>query len=148
MMYLTIPNNVDSTYTGVFLTSISLTFYAVEGADRAAEGEDIHKEGGITNVNKAVSKQAVATVPLTRTPTIIPLTNAALQADAYPWDNMQIVGTQALSYPLTSSINALKTSSELVTGMYVDVFASAHGCEEFYYSNVPSENASDFGKNN
>jgi len=29
--------------------------------------------------------------------------------------------------------------------MYVDVYASQHGCEEFYYSNVPSEDAEKLG---
>jgi hypothetical protein len=127
-MYLTIPNNVDSTYTGVFLTTITLTFYVADTPDVSA---------------------------LSLTLDIVPLTKAALQADSYPWDNMQVVGTQALTYSLSDVASRLSEQTQsrrtngdaapVITGLYAEIFASAHGCEEFYYSNLPNDNATTLG---
>lgn len=53
---------------------------------------------------------------------------------------MQINADQSLSY----SFN-LPSEIFSVENVYLDVFASAHGCEEFYYSDLPNYAASDYG---
>jgi len=54
---------------------------------------------------------------------------------------MQVTSNQTLTYSVQLSASNI-TSLQAV---HVDVFASAHGCEEFFYSNIPSNAASSYG---
>jgi len=54
---------------------------------------------------------------------------------------MQVSADQALTYSFRLPLATLPS----VENIYLDVFASAHGCEEFFYSNLPNDAASDYG---
>ena len=105
--YLSIPNNVDSTYTGIINVNASLTFYFDTDTDK-----DIIS------------------------PTIIPLTKASSNNF---WSSIQMSGNETLNY--TIPFLSIKDMSSV----FLDIYASQHGCEEFYYSNVPSEDAEKLG---
>jgi len=107
--YLSIPNNVDSTYTGIINVNASLTFYFDTDTDT---DEDIIS------------------------PTIIPLTKASSNNF---WNSMMVSGNESLNY--TIPFLSIKDMSSV----FIDIYASQHGCEEFYYSNVPSEDAEKLG---
>lgn len=53
---------------------------------------------------------------------------------------MTVSSNQSLAYEFT-----LDSSVASLQGIFVDVFASPHGCEEFFYSNVPTEAAESLG---
>jgi hypothetical protein len=138
-MFLTIPNNVDSTYTGVIEASLSLTFYM---SDTAKGVENIHNNPIIT--------------PLTNAPGYSPNTPTTV----YPWNRMQVSGDDELTYDISADTFSRKKS--VATGesapekgtaeldlaalvipydtLVLEVFASGHGCEEFYYGNIPDGN--------
>jgi len=69
-------------------------------------------------------------------PYVLPLTSAP-SSSSFPWNVMQVSGSESLSYEVTLS--------EYATEAYVELYASAHGCEEFYYSNVPSDSSEETG---
>lgn len=54
---------------------------------------------------------------------------------------MQVSAEQALSYSFQLPSAAVSS----LENIYLDVLASAHGCEEFFYSNLPSDAASSYG---
>jgi hypothetical protein len=114
--YISIPNNVDSTYTGIIFVKVSLTLYPQ------------------TDVNQIL-------------PNIIPLTKAT--ANTNPWTVMTVVGNQSQEYSLPSynDLASSKSSSDdvIISEVLLEVYASAHGCEEFYYSNVPGNIGSSLG---
>jgi hypothetical protein len=106
--FVSIPNNVDSTYTGIIYLTATLTFY--NSSDEFPPEKNL--------------------------PQVIPLTRAPQNS---LFDSMQVSSTQSLTYPLQ-----LPTPTDAVS-LLVDIYASGHGCEEFYYSNLPSQNASQYG---
>mmetsp|Transcript_13649 Transcript_13649/g.23967 ORF Transcript_13649/g.23967 Transcript_13649/m.23967 type:complete len:634 (-) Transcript_13649:125-2026(-) len=103
---LSIPNNVDSTYTGVPLVNITLTFYAADEAFPAVE----------------------------EVPTVLPLSN-----NPGNWTALDVSGGSNLTFTTTLPYND-------VVGVALELMASPHGCEEFWYTNIDSEDAaSKFG---
>mmetsp|Transcript_15991 Transcript_15991/g.22037 ORF Transcript_15991/g.22037 Transcript_15991/m.22037 type:complete len:676 (+) Transcript_15991:32-2059(+) len=110
--YLAIPNNVDSTYTGVIQIEATLTFYKPD-----LEGK----------------------FPPLSLPIVLPLTSATQYNN--PFSAMQVTSNQSLSYSVQLSASNI-TSLQAV---HLDIFASAHGCEEFFYSNIPSDAAASYG---
>lgn len=103
---LSIPNNVDSTYTGIPLVTISLTFY---------ESNDENPS------------------PLS-IPEIIPLTNSPGD-----WSSLGVSDGSSLEY------QTILTSDDIYR-VELDLMASPHGCEEFWYTNIDNDTlASDLG---
>jgi hypothetical protein len=112
--YVSIPNNVDSTYTGIIYLNAYLTFYLSEDS-----------------ANSVVDSL----------PSVLPLTKAP-ENDFL--NSITLSGSSEFIYPFQLPTNVYNNSRSL-TGLLIDIYASGHGCEEFYYSNLPSENASDYG---
>jgi hypothetical protein len=106
--FVSIPNNVDSTYTGIIYLDATLTFY--EASDQYPAEENL--------------------------PVVVPLTSAPQNS---LFNSMQLTSNQSFTYSLKFP------SPFLATNILADIYASPHGCEEFYYSNLPSENASQYG---
>ena len=79
-----------------------------------------------------------ATFPPVPTAIVQPLTSASSAMN--PFDEMTVMGNESLSY-------SISIADRYVEALFVDIYASAHGCEEFYYTNVPtdSEEASSLG---
>jgi hypothetical protein len=105
---LSIPNNVDSTYTGIPLVNISFTFYT------------------------ASKEYPVAPAA----PTVLPLSNSPGN-----WDALSVGGVgegSNLSYSLRLPYND-------VLGVTLDLMASPHACEEFWYTNAPDDEADKLG---
>ena len=67
---------------------------------------------------------------------VIPL--APPPANSNPWGSMAIAGATAKTLPL-------QFPRVDVTEVFLDLYASGHGCEEFWYSNVPGEWAGPLG---
>lgn len=109
---LSIPNNVDSTYTGIIEVNVVLTFFKFDSSESEEESYSSMTE-------------------------VLPLTNAPSDGGS-PWNVMTVVGNQSLTYELSS----LPTK---INEAFVEIYASPHGCEEFYYSNAPSNYASSLG---
>jgi hypothetical protein len=70
-------------------------------------------------------------------PLVIPLTRAP-QNNLF--NSMHLNSNQSFSYPFS-----LPSSSMNARSLIADVYLSPHGCEEFYFSNLPTANASEFG---
>lgn len=68
--------------------------------------------------------------PVAPVPRVQPLTAAPSTND--PFAAMTVAANQSLQYSVT-------LDKRDIGALYVDVFASAHGCEEFYYTKVPSD---------
>ena len=56
---------------------------------------------------------------------------------------MSQAGDEAFVYSITSL--DIGNPEHSIAEIYVEVFASGHGCDEFYYSNVPTEEAESLG---
>lgn len=115
--YLSIPNNVDSTYTGIIYLDASVTFFLGDDADFPAE------------------KNLPYLHPLTKAP----------QDGVFP--PMTLSGDANLTYTfhLPNKNSGSSYGTTAWSGLVADIYASGHGCEEFYYSNLPSNNASNYG---
>jgi hypothetical protein len=101
--YLSIPNVVDSTYTGIIFITAKLLFYNSD-----------------------------TTSPAFNFPSVFSLTNATSDGSNL-FSAMQLTYNQSKIYEI-SLPNDLKSSN-----LFVDILASGHSCEEFYYTNVPSD---------
>jgi hypothetical protein len=110
--YLSIPNNIDKTYTGIPLVSISLTFYSIESSD-------------------ATEASSYTALPPPTFPTILPLSN-----NPGNWSALAVTSSANLSYFVTLPYDG-------VVGVEIEVMASAHGCEEFWYTNVDNNTVAD-----
>lgn len=99
--YLSIPNNIDSIYTGIPLVNISLTFYGSDASNPPAEG----------------------------LPTILPVSSAPAN-----WNALEVTDGSNLTYTVTVPHND-------VVGATLELMASPHGCEEFWYTNIDNEEA-------
>lgn len=104
---LSIPNNVDSTYTGIPLVTITLTFYEVDEFNPS---------------------------PLIE-PEIYPLTNSPGD-----WSSMSVTNNSSLIYQVKLPL------SNDVMKVELEMMASPHGCEEFWYTNIDNNTlASELG---
>jgi len=65
-------------------------------------------------------------------PLVLPLNEIAGASAGKPWDSMRANGDANKSYTLTLPVRNLRLA-------HVDVYASGHGCEEFWYTNVPDD---------
>ncbi|KAJ1439728.1 peptide N-acetyl-beta-D-glucosaminyl asparaginase amidase A-domain-containing protein [Ochromonadaceae sp. CCMP2298] len=97
---LSIPNNVDSTYTGIPLVTLSFTFYTASDE-----------------------------YPAPATATVLPLSNSPGD-----WDKLSVSEGTNLTYSLTLPYDD-------VLGVQLELMASAHGCEEFWYTNSDDDSA-------
>lgn len=104
--YLSIPNNIDSTYTGIPLVNISLTFYESDANNPPAQ--DL--------------------------PELFPLSNSPGD-----WNAIEVSNGSNLTYSVLLPYND-------VVGVTLELMASAHSCEEFWYTNIDdNEKASKYG---
>jgi hypothetical protein len=103
---LSIPNNVDATYTGIPLVTITITFY---------------------------ESDATYPSPLD-TPEVYPLTDSPGD-----WSAMSVTAGSNLTY------TTILTATDVLR-VELDLMASPHGCEEFWYTNIDNDTlASDLG---
>lgn len=98
---LSIPNNIDSTYTGIPLVTITLTFYAASEEFPAPK-----------NI-----------------PTVFAVTNGAGN-----WTALGVMAGSNLTY------STLLPYDDVV-GVTLELMASPHGCEEFWYTNIDDDEA-------
>ena len=110
---LSIPNVVDSTYTGVLYVDAKLTFYAGDSAAPAAP--------------TTAARPLLAAAE----PTVLPLWNPPAAAGG-PWSLTGVSGNASHSFALGP------LPHRDVVGLSLEVGASGHGCEEFWYTNVPA----------
>jgi hypothetical protein len=115
---LSIPNVVDSTYTGVLYVDAKLTFYAGAGSSAAPAA---------TAAAAARSSLLLATAE----PTVLPLWNPPAAAGG-PWSVTGLAGNASHAFALGP------LPHRDVVGLSLEVGASGHGCEEFWYTNVPA----------
>lgn len=127
---LSIPNNVDKTYDGVFYVNASLSFYGLPPEDAAATPQlstttllrlpSLRTKQGKPKAPQAtipapplLSKRAAAQMPL-----IVPLTDPFAEGGA-PWAPLAVAGSQSLGatieWPASNIVHA-----------YLDVYASNH----------------------
>mmetsp|Transcript_8112 Transcript_8112/g.13489 ORF Transcript_8112/g.13489 Transcript_8112/m.13489 type:complete len:653 (+) Transcript_8112:107-2065(+) len=105
-VYLSIPNNVDSTYTGIPLVNVTFTFYSASTKYPA----------------------------MVETPTVYAVSNSPGE-----WDSLSVTDGSILTY------NVVLPYDDVI-GVKLDLMASAHGCEEFWYTNIDDDDvASKFG---
>lgn len=98
---LSIPNNIDDTYTGIPLATVSLTFFEADPANPGMLGA----------------------------PTLFPVSN-----NPASWEDLAVSAGSNLSYSVTLPYDD-------VIAVQLDLMASPHGCEEFWYTNVDDDNA-------
>ena len=127
---VTIPNIVNSEYTGALKINVTFTFFMAE--------------------NEYDSPELTA-------PHIFVLGDY-VDGGKSPWDKMAIKGdlnqSHAVSIPPSISLshggnpdglhgalrsNTGSSASSSVDTVLLDVIASGHGCEEFWYTNVPDD---------
>jgi hypothetical protein len=123
--YLSIPNNVDSTYTGIIQVSVKMTYYKADETNLEADF-----------------------------PLVIPLTKATNTSNDL-FSSMSLTGDQFLQYkfnldslsPLNydnNNNNENEDNNLKINRVFVDIYASPHGCEEFYYTNLPDDIADEY----
>lgn len=112
---LQIPNNVNSVYTGVIYMSAQLEFYTLEK-------------------NATASEIATHEIPMANH--VVSLTNPPQYTDA--WSNMAISGNQ-------SKVINFTMPTDCAVRAHIDLYASGHGCEEFWYTNPPDSISQQYG---
>jgi len=130
---LQIPNLVDSTYTGVLYLNVTLTFYeapdAHEEERRLVEASPFRSSTWhAAELQRADGTGAVLVAPPAGGVTIVPLADPTLTSD--PWNAMGIAGNQ-------SKNATIRLPRRNVRAARIDLYASGHACEEFWYTNVP-----------
>ena len=80
---------------------------------------------GINN-NKSQKPMGPRIIPLTKTPPSVASINT----------------NQKLTYTVPPALSTTLGADSPDSELYVDLYASNHGCEEFYYSNAPDQYAS------
>jgi len=135
LVTINIPNNVTPTYTGVIYAAISLTFYSAEYDSTSnysvqSKPLDSSSKSDKKQKNKQPKSKTLSDHSFSL-PIVTPLTKA-------PGVLNNIYGSQNLTF-------VIPDFSKDLSDLFVDIYASNHGCEEFYYSNVPDEYASQYG---
>lgn len=115
---LQIPNNVNAVYTGVIYMSAQLVFYPSEAH-------------GTVSLMQVTSKPTIPVADY-----VVSLTNPPLNYDA--WSSMAISGSQSKIVNFTMPTNR-------ATRAHIDLYASGHGCEEFWYTNPPDSISQQYG---
>ena len=73
----------------------------------------------------------------------LPLTNAPIVSPGNPMGALTISGTQKQTYDF--ALSQIKDNIYVSDGLYAQIYATPHGCEEFYYSNVPNNASASLG---
>ena len=116
--YLSIPNNIDSTYTGIPSVTITLTFYQL------MDGRDDHEVEMVVGGN---SKSSSLKTLFASIPDVLPLTSSPGN-----WNALTVSAGSSLSYDVV-------IPHDDVVGVKLLVMASGHGCEEFWYTNIDND---------
>eukprot|EP01062_Namystynia_karyoxenos_P084515 TRINITY_DN9962_c0_g1_i1.p1 TRINITY_DN9962_c0_g1~~TRINITY_DN9962_c0_g1_i1.p1 ORF type:complete len:628 (+),score=163.25 TRINITY_DN9962_c0_g1_i1:88-1884(+) len=108
---LSIPNVIDSTYTGVLNVNVTVTFYPASADSPGRATPD-----GVFALHDPVADQA-----------------------RWPWDAMSLGSSDDAHH--WDGVATFTMPAELrgATELALDLYASAHGCEEFWYTNVPDK---------
>ena len=112
---LQIPNNINSVYTGVIYMSAQLEFHTLE---------------------KNITSSEIGTNEIPIANHVVSLTNPPQHKDA--WSNMEISGNQSKIINFTMPTNSAVRA-------HIDLYASGHGCEEFWYTNPPDSISQQYG---
>jgi hypothetical protein len=130
-LHVSIPNNVSPTYTGTIYFNVSLTIYyqgdhssskVDSGIDDDAEAKRYQEPIGTNNLPYVI--------PLTKTP----------KNGFFPSLKRSNNENSTYSFFLPKQ----RSSQFLPKGLLADLYITAHGCDEFYYANLPSANASQY----
>lgn len=140
---LQIPNLVDSTYTGVLYLNVTLTFFMgpgspkglVEQAPAEARAPDKAPPFRSSAWHTAQTPRtdgtgAVLVAPPAGQTVVVPLADPTLTSN--PWNAMGLAGNQ-------SKNATIKLPRRNVRAARIDLYASGHACEEFWYTNVPDK---------
>ena len=119
--YLSIPNNIDSAYTGIPSVTITLTFYQL------LNDRDNHDEVAILGGGNSRSSSLLKTL-FASIPDVLPLTNSPGD-----WNALTVSAGTSLSY------DDVVIPYDDVVGVKLLVMASGHGCEEFWYTNINND---------
>ena len=153
---MSIPNVVNANYTGNISVSSSLTFIsAVPPPDPAAPVPSplpLLRDGSFSSADAdeeampapiapptapvSVDVSIAAFADLPPADEIVPLvlsTVVASDAAITPWERLAIATTSAPNMSTRVTI-----SERTAVRAVLDVYVSPHGCEEFWYSNVPN----------
>eukprot|EP00466_Bigelowiella_natans_P004884 jgi/Bigna1/143255/aug1.77_g17963 len=117
---LAIPTLVTPTYTGVLYISAKLEFFA---AEHNGDHSDHHPPQPDSN-RASVVEEFPQIIPLKN-----PIVNSSSATGNTPWSVMTAIPDgQAMS-----SLFSLPTTVKDAVRGYIDLYASAHACEEFWY---------------
>jgi len=120
-----IPNIINNVYTGVIYLSGQLWVYSGAAAAAAATND--------TNTTNTTT-----TMKVTMASHVISLTNPpGQQNDA--WSEMAISGNQS------KIVSFVFPMSNTARRAHIDLYASGHACEEFWYTNPPDSIAKKYG---
>tara|TARA_B100000519_G_scaffold114217_1_gene98720 strand:- start:168 stop:2120 length:1953 start_codon:yes stop_codon:yes gene_type:complete len=114
---LSIPNVIDKTYTGVLCINATLKFYERLPKRWENETSESEEENAFFPEVQALFK------PI---------------ASGNPWKTIALSGNE------THKLR-LKQTSQNIRRAFVDVYASGHSCEEFWYTNLPNSEAAAYG---
>eukprot|EP00937_MAST-01D_sp_MAST-1D-sp2_P004366 g4366.t1 len=96
---------------------------------------------GVLHVNASLafySAPAPAAAAAPAPPLVVPLANAV--AGGAPWAALSLAGNATQVHALQ-----LPAGTRNARRLFLDVFASGHGCEEFWYTNLPDGLAPQYG---
>jgi hypothetical protein len=165
---LGITNIVDTTYTGVIYVNASLSFYgrpfpstdaAGDGAGSTTSSTTLLQGGSSSagfntakdNDNAAVSSSSNGKKHLTPSPQyreentgLVPEHGASpplILPLVFPFNpsTRQWTSPPSLSGDANLSVSLPSWPQPNIARVYLDLMASPHGCEEFFYTNLPSE---------
>lgn len=119
---ISIPNMVNKEYTGVIYVNCSLAFYTSKQQQEYTAMKN-RRLSSIMNLNPSIHKHIQPNI-----------TAASL------WSQLSTKTNTLQNHTITRNDLPLsiRQSEQLGNGIYLDVYASGHGCEEFYYTNLPT----------
>jgi len=123
---ISIPNMVNKEYTGVIYVNCSLAFYTSKQQQESTamkNGSKRRRRSSIMNLNPSIHKH------------IHPNISASSL-----WNQLSTKTNTLQNHTITRNDFPLsiRQTEQLGNGIYLDVYASGHGCEEFYYTNLPT----------
>lgn len=127
-LMLMVPNIVDSTYTGALEVNISFAFYAAEGSWQAPTAPTSSKAEPPATLPRTstAEKEATAARAASRRTSFVPLRNVSKESN--PLGAITVNGA-------LGQVNLVTLPTDTVDAR-LELYASGHGCEEFWYSNT------------
>jgi len=121
---ISIPNMVNKEYTGVIYANCSLAFYtSKQQQESTATKNSKRRRRRSSNLNPTVHKHIQPNYTATSLWSTLSTKTNTLQNHTLTRNDLPL---------------SIRQSEQLGNGIYLDVYASGHGCEEFYYTNLPT----------